>query len=74
MILKSCIIQIEVDSQEAGDNLVKQASSIAFIQFPQDFSKELQQRVLDSSVLSSETSIKPLAYANIDKGSEYTPL
>ncbi|XP_025415785.1 ABC transporter G family member 23-like [Sipha flava] len=59
---------IEVDSQEAGDNLVKLASSIAFIQFPQDFSKELQQRVLGSWDLSGETSTKSLAYANIDNG------
>jgi hypothetical protein len=53
---------------------VKIASSIAFIQFPQDFSKELQQRVLGSWDLSGETSTKSLAYANIDNGSEYIPL
>lgn len=70
MVIKSCTVQIEVDSQEAGDTLVKQASSIAFIQFAQDFSKELQQRVLDSWAFSSNTSTKSLAYANLDSGSE----
>ncbi|XP_022175206.1 ABC transporter G family member 23-like [Myzus persicae] len=59
---------ISVKNQEEGDILVKKAESVAFIQFPQNFSTGLQQYVLGSWFSTSEYSPNTAAYANIDIG------
>jgi len=63
------IIQIPVKNQEEGDILVKKAKSVAFIQFPQNFSTGLQQYVLGQWFSNNEFSPNTAAYANIDIGS-----
>lgn len=61
-----------VDNRKAGDVLVKKLDSIAFIQFPQHFSKALQKYALGKNVDSNQTfSPESFAYVNIDSGSEY---
>ncbi|XP_060841038.1 ABC transporter G family member 23-like [Rhopalosiphum padi] len=59
---------IPVKNREEGDILVKKAKSVAFIQFPQNFSIGLQQYVLGSWFSTSEYSENTAAYANIDIG------
>lgn len=64
--------QITVDNREAGDVLVEKVDSIAFIKFPQNFTKALQQYALGISFDSNQTySPELLVYANIDGGSEF---
>jgi len=48
---------------------VKKAKSVAFLQFPQNFSIGLQQYVLGSWFSTNEYSSNTAAYANIDVGS-----
>jgi len=48
---------------------VKKAESVAFIQFPQNFSTGLQQYVLGQWFSTSEYSPNTATYANIDIGS-----
>ncbi|XP_050054541.1 ABC transporter G family member 23-like [Aphis gossypii] len=59
---------ISVKNREEGDILVKKAKSVAFIQFPQNFSIGLQQYVLGSWFSTNEYSSNTAAYANIDVG------
>ncbi|XP_029343800.1 ABC transporter G family member 23-like isoform X2 [Acyrthosiphon pisum] len=59
---------IPVKNQEEGDILVKKAESVAFIQFPQNFSTGLQQYVLGQWFSNNEFSPNTAAYANIDIG------
>ncbi|KAF0762245.1 ABC transporter G family member 23-like [Aphis craccivora] len=59
---------IPVKNQEEGDILVKKAKSVAFIQFPQNFSIGLQQYVLGSWFSTNEYSSNTAAYTNIDVG------
>jgi len=68
-IIHNYTIQIPVKNQEEGDELVKKAESVAFIQFHQNFSIGLQQYVLGSWFSTSEYSLNTAAYANIDIGS-----
>lgn len=63
------IIQIPVKNQQEGDISVKKAESVAFIQFPQNFSTGLQQYVLGQWFSTNEYSPNTVAYANIDIGS-----
>lgn len=53
-----------------GDFLVNKVDSIAYIQFPQNFSKGLQQYALGTWFSGSEYDTKKsLAYVNVDVGS-----
>jgi len=63
------IIQIPVKNLEEGDILVKKVESVAFIQFPQNFSLGLQRYVLGQWFSTGEYSPNTAVYANIDIGS-----
>ncbi|VVC43842.1 ABC transporter-like,P-loop containing nucleoside triphosphate hydrolase,AAA+ ATPase domain,ABC [Cinara cedri] len=58
---------IEVNNHKEGDILVEKTITVAFVEFSQNFSIGLQQRILSSST-SDNYLTNSILYANIDTG------